>query len=471
MPPKSRKNFVQPKIKGYTKKLRSRSKSAPGEMADIEEETFSELEELPEDAGIQELVLKMNEVCRKVDKIERILLNEDTGLKRRLPEVELKAETNGGKLLVMSKEYKAIKQDLSTIKGTIHRQYNQLNALDGKVVDLTARSMAQNFVITGILEERNENTKQKVAAFLTQELGLSLTEKLKIKVAHRIGTKRQNFDRVMVVKVNQALKDEILENIQQLEGRRNVKGNNFYMNVQQPEARIEAKRNAKALLKKFQKSHKDATVEIKGDKVYVNNEWQRPPVRSPTPRDTFYDPGEQKEMNKLKIIYTPPKDAGLCTFWGAAIRASNTLEVQRAYNRIRQEHSDLDHISVGYVADHNGVMTSGLADDKEYGAGFRILRQIREAKEEGIAIFVARRFGGVHLGTVRYENIEQAAKRALQQINAVSPPRSSQQTIPKETPTPFDLQPRLDVNQLLHGPPTREAFKPLPNISGSASPT
>lgn len=464
MPPKAKKAFKQPKIKGYTEKLRSRSFSAPSTQMEAiyKEEQLSEIEKLDEDADIKELIAKVNEVCGKVDKIEKMLMNEETGLKRKMADIELKVETGNGKQLVMTKEYKVLKQDLTTIKGTIHRHYNQINALDSKVVDLTARSMAQNFVISGIIEDRNENCTEKVRNFLTQELGIVFDDRLKIKIAHRIGVKKENVDRAMVVKVNLPLKEEVMKNIELLEGRTNAKGKTFYMNLQQPEARVEAKRNAKALLKKFQKSHKDAQVEIRGDKVYVNKEWQRPYVRAPNPKDTFYDPGEQKELNKLKIIYTPPKDSGLCTFWGAAIRANSTLEVQRAYNKIRQEHSELDHISVGYVAMHNGEMVSGLVDDKEYGAGYRILRQIRQLKEQNLAVFVARKFGGVHLGAIRFESIENAAKRAIEQINTISPPRPTQEATLNN--------PRSEENQkIVSSVPPASVFRSLPEVPGSAS--
>lgn len=118
MPPKVNKSYRQPKIQGYTSKLRSRVNSAPGgqAMADIfEDDEFSSCEELGEDANLKDIISKMNEVCRKVERIEKLLLNEDTGLKHRFPAVELKAETVNGKVLAISKEYKAIKQDLNTI--------------------------------------------------------------------------------------------------------------------------------------------------------------------------------------------------------------------------------------------------------------------------------------------------------------------------------------------------------------------
>lgn len=425
------------KIKDYTWKLRSRNFSAPeNSMADIledeEEMDFQSLEELPEDAGLKEIVEKLNEVCRRMEKIERAVSGGE--IEKRVAAAEMKAETCNGKTLVMTKEYKAVKQDLAVIRGLVHRQHLQINNLDDKVVDLTARSMANNIVISGIMEERNENCFQLVVNFLKTELAVDMAEnsKWKIKVAHRIGPKRNGGERPIVAKISDALKQVIIPKLELLVGRLNPAGRNYYLNIQQPEARVESRRNAKALLKKYQGKYKTAKVEMKGDKVYVNNEWKRPPVRAPTPRDMYYDPNEQKAMNKMKIIYTPPSDAGSCTFWAAAVRTDTTHEVQRAYNKIRQDHPDLEHVSVAYVAQHEGSSVSGLVDDKEHGVGYRILKAIRENKEENVAVFVARKFGGVHLGPLRFDKIRQVSEKAIQLIKQLVPP--SPQPGPTQNP-------------------------------------
>lgn len=281
-------------------------------------------------------------------------------------------------------------------------------------------------IILGILEDRSEVCKSQVQDFLKNEMDidLNMAPEYKIKVAHRIGSKdaKRKTPRAMVAKVNQALKDAIMENIACLEGRQNPQGDYFYINIQQPEAKLEAKRNAKALLKKYQARYKTAKVEMKANKVYVNNEWKRPLIHPPTPQDLFFDSDEQKEMNKLKLIYTQPEDVKMSSFWAAAIRVESPAQVQRVYNKLRQDSPSVDHISAAFVAQHEGEMTSGLADDQEYGAGHRILRVIRERKEESIAVFVVRKFGGEHIGPSRFDIIMRQAQKAIDQLNKFVPP-------------------------------------------------
>lgn len=438
MPPKISRG--QPKIQVFARRLRSKHNSAPGSYmhAIEEEEEFDSIEEsLPEDAGLRQVIDKLNEIGKRVETMEFAIFNQDTGLKQRVASQEASTETAHGKLLFMSKECKAVKHDIGVVKGLIQRQARQIDSLDSKVVDVTARGMAKNVVISGILKAKNEDPTKQVCEFLKQELNIpiDIDDKLQVKLAHRIGVPRKGSSRAMIAKVNQALRQQIYANIEDLAGRTNPKGEPFYLNFQQPEARLESKRNAKALLRKYQAKYKTAKVDIRGDKVYVNNEWQRPPVRAPQPTDLFFDSEEQKEMNKIKPIYTKPEELKTSSFWAAAVRVDTTLEVQRAYNKLRQESLSLDHISLGYVSKYHDEEFSGLVDDKEHGAGHKILRVIREKNETGIAVFVARQFGGEHIGPQRFEVISKLAKSAIEQLNRFTTPipdRPPTSTSPKE---------------------------------------
>lgn len=310
-PPKTAKS--QPKINNYTNKLRrSKHHSEPNQMVSISEEmeeeiTFGE-EPLPEDSGLQQVIQKINGVCKRLENIELFLNCPDEGIQKRIESVERKTDIHDGKVLFMSKEYKAIKHDLNQIKGAVQRHAGQIESQEAKITDLTARSMSKNIIMSGIVEERNENCKEKFTQFLKDEMAIDLKEEHAIKVAHRLGAKREDprSDRAMIIKVNIALKELILANIENLEGRSNVKGKSSYVNIQQPEAKIEARRNAKALLKRYQERHKNAKVELKGDKVYLNNEWQRPLVTPPKLDQLFYDAEDQKQLAKIKLCYTPP---------------------------------------------------------------------------------------------------------------------------------------------------------------------
>ena len=79
------------------------------------------------------------------------------------------------------------------------------------------------------------------------------------------------------------------------------------------------------------------------------------------------------------------------------------------YKRVRALHPDADHIMMAY--DTKGV--SGCHDDREFGAGLRLLRLQEERNDKNIATFVVRNFGGTLLGPKRFIMIENSAKEAL----------------------------------------------------------
>ena len=68
-----------------------------------------------------------------------------------------------------------------------------------------------------------------------------------------------------------------MNNLSKLKGKKNHAGKSYYINVQQPEAINKARRNAKALMKKFEEKNKKLSadhqrkIKIKNNHVYINN--------------------------------------------------------------------------------------------------------------------------------------------------------------------------------------------------------
>lgn len=74
---------------------------------------------------------------------------------------------------------------------------------------------------------------------------------------------------------------------------------------------------------------------------------------------------------------------------------------------------------LGYALKENQLLRSGFCDDKEYGAGTRLRKLIYEEKSKDTAVFVVRKYGGLHLGFNRFQTIENLAKMAIQMLNSV----------------------------------------------------
>ncbi len=256
-----------------------------------------------------------------------------------------------------------------------------------------------------------------VVEFLTDILGVENVDIKDIFVAHEMGND-------IIIKVSWELKEKIFDRVYDgaLKDKKNEKDVKYFVSEQLPESHQEAKRQARretlALRKKFDEQFKDdpdnkPKVQIKKNKVYVNNELQKPLVVPPEPNDLFPPEDEQKKIDRIK-----PKESGLqgergSSFWAAAVKVSNGPEVRRAYTHMRQKYPSATHIMAAYKFEQNGKTFYGYQDDKEFGGSYKIAEAIDNKGAMGVAVFVMRKYGGVHIGKSRFDHITFCANEAL----------------------------------------------------------
>ena len=83
-----------------------------------------------------------------------------------------------------------------------------------------------------------------------------------------------------------------------------------------------------------------------------------------------------------------------------AVRTNNINEIRCAYRKARRLHPGADHI----VAAFNFSGTDGFQDDREHGAGSKLLRVLKDSDITNTAVFMVRVFRGTLLGQVRYDD-------------------------------------------------------------------
>ena len=80
--------------------------------------------------------------------------------------------------------------DLALLKGIIQVQDKEIQSTQQKVVDLTTCCMANNIVITGLVEQAEEKCVSIVKTFLTEKMKMDIQDN-EIFVAHRIRKKQE----------------------------------------------------------------------------------------------------------------------------------------------------------------------------------------------------------------------------------------------------------------------------------------
>ena len=84
-----------------------------------------------------------------------------------------------------------------------------------------------------------------------------------------------------------------------------------------------------------------------------------------------------------------------------------------AYVKMRQTYPSATHIMAAYKFEQNGTVFYGYQDDKEFGGSHKIAECIDNSSKMGVAVFVMRKYGGVHIGKSRFDHITHCANEAL----------------------------------------------------------
>ena len=114
-------------------------------------------------------------------------------------------------------------------------------------------------------------------------------------------------------------------------------------------------------------------------------------------------------MDKIEFAQSGTYKEKASSFVAYAACVQNVTEVRNAYYKAKQLSPDADHIMVSYAIKHH----SGHHDDSEHGASKRLLSILQDRNARNMAVFVARYYGGLHLGPKRFVYIEKAAKEAF----------------------------------------------------------
>lgn len=341
-------------------------------------------------------------------------------------------ESTSAALAKLLEDSKRLVSDLTIMQGILQKHSQQLSASENKVLDLTKRGMEQNLIIYGVEncessvegETQNDKCRRAVMDFLYKEMDLIIAKE-DIWKAHRTGRFQDNKTRPMIIKAAYHAKEKIMENLAKLKGKKNRFDQVLFISEQIPEGVIEAKKQAtnkaNALISKNETKPKEerSIIKIVQDKVLVNGRVDLPEVVTPEPADLFPPQAEQQKIDDMnsKLVETEPILNNNSSFVGLAIKVHSIEEVNRAYKAAVQRFSAMDHVMISYALKEKGVLKYGKCDDREHGGSEAIRKAMLELKPKNTAVFVVRKYGGLHLGTSRFRSIDQAARDAIKLLD------------------------------------------------------
>ena len=175
----------------------------------------------------------------KLEEINTKISDEHQGLTPRLHDAEVCITELQTRMDNLEEANAQLKDEVMIPKGLVQVNDNKVGNLDKKVIDLTARSMANNVVITGINgDTEEEDCKEKVLTLFRSEMKMQVKDS-EIEVAHRAKGKRGSKPRAMIVRCQYALCDRLSylfsEFHQELKDAKNSDGDPYFVSKQLPE--------------------------------------------------------------------------------------------------------------------------------------------------------------------------------------------------------------------------------------------
>lgn len=320
---------------------------------------------------------------------------------------------------LLKKEAKTSKFKLNMLTNVIIRLEEKVDQQAEKLIQMQARSMRKNIIISGLDEpprgqvEKDEDLLSKINDFIANKLKISAS--VPLKVFHRFGQKDGSGCRPVVIKLqNPDQKFQLLAKGPNLKDQSNLAGKKYYISEQLPEAMQEERRYSQFWIQENKKESR-FDMKIKKNKLHINNQPYKKKVKSPTAAEVLrLDGAEIMDIRQVHLFEGGSKDEQGSEFLGYAAVVHSAEEVRKAYRKLKIKYADASHISSAYrLAPPNGPLNQEAADDGEHGMGRALLKLLHDMHITNAVVFVIRYFGGTHIGPIRFDIARNLARRAL----------------------------------------------------------
>lgn len=402
--------------------------------------------------AMNKLYDKMNEVTKttetNVKTLQDAVFDDGIGLVPQINGLVENARSVDDRIQSLTEENLQLRDELDLLKGIVHKISNQVQSADGKLNKLVAKSMEDNLVITGILDDfPKRNPRKQVHQFFHEELGLRNVSDSDVLKVFRVGKQQEGRHRPLMLNCTPDLRRYLMASAPSLKGRTNSNGGSFYINQQLPEAIAEQKREIREVIRNRQAKEEalpnqaKSTFLVRNDKVYINGQLTRKTIVPPSVEQLFPEDDMQKKINAIKLRTFRAKPEMGSIFRVSIFTPDSMDQVKLAYIKMFQNNPSADHIAVACIV--NGE--EAYNDNAEFGSGFRLLRSIKDANIDNVALFLTRQYGGVNLGPRRFnimtnlaylalEKVAESRSRLMEQPSSPSPIHTTPTGSPPSTP-------------------------------------
>ena len=327
----------------------------------------------------------------------------------------MKIEANTFKQMQTEMAYWKIKsENLVSICG---RMSMEISDLTSRIENLEVNSSKTMIMINGLILISEQNKKQDCAYELEDFFEQSLD--LKVGVDNCFTLNTTSIPKPIVVKL-QSMEDKRLimaakSKLKDVEG---SLGKKIYINDYVPPFTQEKRRREQEIIRKAQPTDPQEEFDVKYTKegLSIQGQVYSKLIKPPTPQELAnISMDEYHRIFKMQLRKSTDVHMDKSTFTGYTAKVTKIDEIKNLYKRVRMLHPSARHVVCAYQIPHeHSFFGMDYQDDGEPGAGRAILELLSTNKISNRVVFIARKYGGIKMGAMRFQCYVQAAKNALE---------------------------------------------------------
>ena len=314
---------------------------------------------------------------------------------------------------------KELKQDVAHYKSktsiltdVVNNMSLQMDELKSKMEGLELSNAKKSVSISGLYIYGTKYEQiQQVEKFLDEMLGVYVN----IDDMYTLGSTQPRLIVVSFQSIQQ--KKDVLRFKSFLKGKTNKDNRPYFINEYIPTATQEKRNREKLIRQQIDKLQSPPEVAYIRGVMHIQGAIYKSKVLTPTPKD-LVDMSAQELKQVLKL---PIKSSGSITqersiFAGYTAAVKNHQQIREMYKAMKILHPGARHIVCAYniEGEEEPYFNQNYCDDDEPGAGKKVLDLMLKHDMLNRVVFVTRKYGGIKMGSDRFDCYAQAAKEVLQ---------------------------------------------------------